>query len=494
MRKKLNIIHIASEVSPFVKTGGLANVTRSLPKSQNKLGHDVGIFIPFYESKIDQQKYKFEKVISDLLIGTYQGQKLKVNVLKSYLADQLPIYFIQNTKFFSQKNKLYGSKRENVRFYLFNLACLKVMRKMNLLPDIIHCHDWHAGLIPYLLRTRYKKSELNQRASLVFTIHNLIFQLGHNWWEIDEAQRDLGRKALPKFDDPIIENINFAKRAILNTDVINTVSESHAQEILTKEHGQGLNRILVDKKERLFGIINGIDYYAYNPLTDLGLRQNFSFENIDLKIDNKLYLQKKIKLKQNKNIPIVCMTSRVTEQKGFELMMQEIDNLLKLKLQLVVMGDGDSRYIRKFKSLNKKYPDRFKYLPFDRNLETLIYAASDFILLPSRYEPCGINILIAMRYGCVPIVHSIGGLADTVTNYNPIKKTGSGFVLKSYSGRALYVTVVKALEHFKYQRDWKFFVQRVMQISTSWEIPAGKYIKLYQKAIKFHKDLSNNNK
>lgn len=492
MTKKLNIIHIASEVHPFTKTGGLADVVRSLPKAQKRLGHNVCIFTPFYEKVIDQKKHKFEKIISNFKIDTYKGKSVRINVLKNYLMANLPVYFIQNTKFFSRKKSLYGSIHENARFYLFNTACIEIINKLDIRPDIIHCHDWHSGLIPYLLKTKYKKSELNKTSSTVFTIHNLIFQMGRNWWKINPKKRDSGGTSLPNFDDPKLENINFAKRAILNSDAINTVSESHVEEIMTKKYGQDLNRILSNRKERIFGIVNGIDYYDYSPLKDHGIRKKFSYKSISLKKHNKLYLQKKLKLKQDETIPIIGMTSRITEQKGFELVMEKINHLLELNLQFIIMGDGDKNYINEFKKLNKKHSEKFKWLPFDHNFETSIYAGSDLLLLPSRYEPCGINILIAMRYGCIPIVHPTGGLADAVANYNPMKSRGTGFALKNYSGRELYITIVKALEHFKHKKDWEVFVKKIMQISSSWEIPAKKYIKLYQKAIEFHKTSLNN--
>ena len=491
-KKQFNIVHIASEVYPFTKTGGLADVVKSLSEAQKRLGHSVCIFTPFYGKVIDKKKYKFEKIISNFKIDTYKGKSVRINVLKDYLMTGLPVYFIQNTKFFSRKRSLYGSNRENTKFYFFDTACIKTIKRLNIKPDIIHCHDWHSGLIPYLLKTKYRKSELNKKSSTVFTIHNLIFQMGRNWWKISSKKRDLGKTPLPKLDDLKIENINFTKRAILNTDVINTVSESYAQEIMTKEQGQNLNTILFNRTERVFGIVNGIDYYAYNPLEDPGLYKNFDYKDLFFKKDNKLYLQKKFKFKLSGTIPLISMTSRITEQKGFELVMEKINHLLKLNLQFVIMGDGDRKYINEFKKLNKKYPKKFKYLPFNNNFETSIYAGSDLVLLPSRYEPCGINILIAMRYGCIPIVYPIGGLADIVANYNPIKNIGTGFTLKDYSSRELYITIVKALEHFKHKKDWEIFVKKVMQISTSWKIPAKKYIKLYRKAIKFHKTSLNN--
>lgn len=484
MSKKLKIVHIASEVAPFSKTGGLADVTRSLPKALKRLGHDVIIITPLYGRLIDKEENRLQLVKANVSLQLNSQESVKVNYWKGYLMSGLPVYFVECPKFFSRHRHIYGSAHENARFLVFNVAALKLLSLLKFSADIIHCHDWQTGLIPYYLKTDFRYSKTLEKAKTVFTIHNLIFQLGHNWWEIPLADKDYGRSRLPHLSDPALENINFAKRAILSADIINTVSENYREEIMTKSFGQDLHRILKNRSDRLFGIINGIDYNAYNPEKDKTLAKRYSFSNPAAKADNKKFLQKKIGLPVNPNIPILCTTSRVTFQKGFNIILKIIDFLLKLNIQLVFMGDGSKEYIAPIKKLQKKHPDKIIWLPFDQAKENLLYAASDFFLLPSNHEPCGINQLIAMRYGCIPIVRGIGGLYDTVENFDPVSKTGTGFTFKSGDELDFYATIVRALENYKHKPVWNALIKRAMRRSHSWEIPAKKYLQLYQKAQK----------
>ena len=484
MPKKLKIVHIASEVAPFSKTGGLADVTRSLPKALKRLGHEVIIITPLYGRLIDKQKNKLRLVAANVNLHLNSQESIRVSYWKGYLMFGLPVYFVECPKFFSRHRHIYGSSHENARFLVFNVAALKLLSLLKFSADIIHCHDWQTGLIPYYLKTDFRYSKTLEKAKTVFTIHNLIFQLGHNWWEIPPAHKDYGRSRLPHLSDPASENINFAKRAILSADLINTVSETYREEIITKSFGQDLHRILKNRSDRLFGIINGIDYNAYNPEKDKTLAKRYSFANPAVKADNKKYLQKIIGLPVNSDIPMFCTTSRVTFQKGFNIIVKIIDSLLQLDVQLVFMGDGSKEYIAPIKKLAKKHPLKVIWLPFDQEKENLLYAASDFFLLPSNHEPCGINQLIAMRYGCIPIVREIGGLDDTVENFNPTLRTGTGFTFKTDDELDFYATIVRALENYKHKSIWSTLVKRVMKRSHSWEIPAKKYLKLYQKAQK----------
>jgi starch synthase len=304
------------------------------------------------------------------------------------------------------------------------------------------------------------------------------------------ADRDYGRRRLPHLSDPTIENINFAKRAILSADIINTVSEQYRAEIMTKKFGQDLQRILKNREDRLYGIINGIDYNAYNPENDESLFRNYDYRKVNGKADNKKSLQKKFGLPIDAKIPLLCATSRVTFQKGFELIIRLLPHFLRLDAQFVVIGSGDKRYIKELLKIARKYPKKLVVIPSheeNQKYETLVYAGSDFFLLPSVHEPCGINQLIAMRYGCIPIVREVGGLYDTVSNYNAMSGLGSGFTFKGEDDFAFYGAVVRALESYRHQADWKKLVEKVMQESNSWEIPAKKYVKLYRKAMKIKK-------
>jgi len=486
MTKKLKIVSIAAEVAPFSKTGGLADVAKSLPKALKRLGHDIIAITPLYGQTIDPKAHNLKLIYENVEVYLNQTDKVQVNYWQGYLMKDLPVYFIENKKYFSVKKELYGSTRENVRFLIFDVAALKLISLLKYQADIIHCHDWHTGLIPYFLKTDFKDSDSLRKAKTVFTIHNLAFQFGHNWWAVPAEKKDYGKHRLPQITDPDIENINFAKRAIQNADIINTVSEQYREEIMTPKFGQDLHQILKNRQDKLFGIVNGIDYSTYNPQNDPGLFKNYDYNKIGNKKLNKEHLQKLLKLRVDPELPVITLTSRVTFQKGFELILEILEPLLRLDIELIFMGDGDKQYINVIKKSVKRYPKKIIWLPFaeNKNLETLLYAGSDIFLLPSHHEPCGINQLIAMRYGCIPIVRRVGGLMDTVTNYNPRTNRGNGFNFFSFNPYSLYATIIRALENYRFQANWHKLIVRVMQESNSWEIPARKYITLYRRAIK----------
>jgi starch synthase len=482
MNNKLKIIHIVSEVDPFSKTGGLADVARSLPKAQKRLGHDVCVITPFYGEVIDAQKHKLELLEKDITVVLNSEDTETVNFYRGYLMHGLPVYFIENKKYFSKRKNLYGSSHENARFMLFDVAALRLITMLNMQPDIIHCHDWQSGLVPYYVKTKFHYVANLTRTKTLYTIHNLAFQLGMNWWEVPLVHKDYGKAKMPRLTDPAVEYVNFAKRAIMNADAINAVSENYAQEILTKKFGQDLQRILQNRQEKLFGIQNGIDYRAYNPATDAGLVKNYSYKNFSAKKSNKLHLQELFGLPIDPQIPVIAMTSRIVFQKGFALILKIADALLHLPAQFIFIGAGDKTYITRLQQLAKKHPDKIAVIPSheqNQKYETLVYAGSDMLLLPSHHEPCGLNQMIAMRYGCVPIVHKVGGLFDTVEDYRVT--SGTGFVFARFDAFELYGAIVRALEIFNNQRRWKELVARDMRQSNSWEIPAKKYIDLYYK-------------
>ncbi|HMB66222.1 MAG TPA: glycogen/starch synthase [Patescibacteria group bacterium] len=487
--KKLKIVSISSELAPFSKSGGLGDVARSLPKAIHRLGHQVICITPLYGKVIDKKKYNLKLIYQDVEVRLNSQESVKVNYWKGYLMKDLPVYFVENKKYFSQRKKLYGSTHENARFLVFDVAALKLISLMKFEANIVHCHDWQTGLIPFYLKTGFRYSKTLKKAKAVFTIHNLIFQLGTNWWEIPPEKKDYGRKKIPHLSDPNIEYVNFAKRAILSTDIINTVSERYREEVMTKRFGQDLHQVLRNRQDRLFGILNGIDYNAYNPINDEGLSRNYSSNNFHLKKENKKYIQKKFGLAVNENTPLLCATSRVTFQKGFELILKILKPLLQMDVQFIIIGAGDKRYIKELKKVARQYPKKLAVVPSheeNQKYETLVYAGSDFFLLPSHHEPCGINQLIAMRYGCVPIVRKVGGLHDTVQNYNPVTNSGTGFSFAKFNEFSLFSTIVRALEDYLHKDKWGRLVQRIMRQSNSWELPAKKYIKLYRIAMRMN--------
>jgi len=490
-RKKLKIFHISSEVEPFSKTGGLASITSSLPRMQKELGHDVAVITPFYEGLINLKDHEVKEIFSEELL--INDVKYSVSYLKGYLAKDLPIYFIADKKFFKPREKIYGSKSENSRFFFFDLAALSLIKKLEQSPDILHCHDWHTGLIPYFLKGRFKSDPFWESTATLFTIHNLVYQLGHDWWLIPHDKRDDGRSALPPLHETEkVETINFAKRAILTADAINAVSETYKEEIMTKNFGEDLHRILKNREKRVFGIVNGINYDDYNPVTDRGLSSNYNYESYKKKAANKEWLQKHFKLKIDPDVPIITMTSRVVEQKGFNLLIEILPTLLKRDRQFVIMGDGDKTIISALEKIQKKFPTKFVLTHFNPQYETSMYAGADIFLLPSRFEPCGINQMIALRYGCIPVVHHIGGLADTIVDFNLRKGTGNGFTFKEYNTLDLVVALTRATENYKHPETWKKLVVTGLKEANSWKIPAKKYIDLYRETLKLKKKNDHN--
>ncbi|MFH1661586.1 MAG: glycogen/starch synthase [Candidatus Falkowbacteria bacterium] len=487
MTKKLKIVSISSEVAPYSKSGGLGDVARSLPKAIKRFGHEVIVITPLYGQIINKKKYDLKLVYKNIKVYLNSKEAVRINYWKGYLMDGLPIYFIENKKYFSRRKTLYGSSHENARFLIFDVAALKLISLLKFEADIVHCHDWQTGLIPFYLKTDFRYSKTLRKAKTVFTIHNLVFQLGQNWWFVPQEEKDYGRKRIPHISDPKIEYINFAKRAILSANILNTVSEQHREEIMTKKFGQDLHRILKNREDKLFGIVNGIDYNSYNPQNDPGLFKNYSYKKIHRKKLNKEYLQKIFKLDIDKDVPLFCTTSRVTFQKGFELILKILEIMLGLDLQIIIIGAGDKKIIASMQKIEKKYPKKLRVIPSHRKnqkYETLVYAGSDFFLLPSHHEPCGINQLIAMRYGCIPIVRKVGGLYDTVINFDNKTKEGTGFTFHRFDSYSLYGAIVRALEVMKFKKSWRDIIVRAMRESNSWEIPANKYIALYKRAMK----------
>ncbi|MDD5084018.1 MAG: glycogen/starch synthase [Candidatus Moranbacteria bacterium] len=487
---KLRVAHIASEVEPFSKTGGLASVLGALPRAQVELGVDAIIVTPYYDHLIDTSEYALDPLEEaseqiEIEPGVFEEVAYRRGVLGE---ENIPVYFVESRKFFGSREKLYGAKNDNARFLFFNIAALFLLKKIDFRPSIVHCHDWHAGLIPYLLKTRHRKDPFWNGTATLFTIHNLSFQLGHDWHKIPSGESDDGRSKLPSFSDRRrMEKVNFAKRAIIHADAINTVSETYREEILTEAFGEALHRLLKRKQRVVFGIVNGIDYDDFNPMTDEGLACHYNSKSVRLKKYNKKALQKRYGLTVDLNVPLLCTTSRITEQKGFKLVLQIVRIVLRQGTQIIVMGDGDEQTIQSLKALQREFPKQFAYTPFDPESETLLYAGSEIFLMPSRFEPCGINQMIALRYGCIPVVRHIGGLADTIQDYDPRTKTGNGFTFKRYNSTHLLIAIIRALENFKHARSWKELSISGLKAANSWELPAQKYINLYVSTLRLKK-------
>ena len=488
MKKKLTIVQVAAEVAPYTKTGGLADVAGSLPQALSKLGHKLIIITPLYfEELIEKHKLK---PIKEPIENSHHGKPLEpFTVWWTEFVPGIPIYFIDHPKITRRKKRIYDPSRDNETFLYFNNAALSLLQHFHIVPDLIHCHDWHTGLIPHLLKTRQVFKEFFAGTATVYTIHNLLFQMEQAWYSVPHDKKTTGRQRLPDWGTEDVHYINFAKRAILNADIISTVSEQYAEEIMTKDFGEDLQRILKNRKDRLYGIVNGIDYNKYNPETDPGLRKNYSADTLGTKAENKLWFQREVGLPENTNPPMIALTSRISEQKGFDLIMDIIDPLIKLNIQLVILGEGEKKYEKFFRTLERKNPRRVStQFTFDPVRETQILAAADMMLLPSRFEPCGIDKLKSLRYGCIPIVRHVGGLADTITDYNPSTDKGNGFSFGPYKSADLLIAISRAIENYRHSEVWHRLVERAMRQSFSWEVPAMRYDKIFKKAIKLRRE------
>lgn len=481
--EKLTIASVSAELAPFSKTGGLGEVTRALPRALRDRGHHVIPIVPLH--KHTKLHYPDIERIGEDNVKLFDGLSHKATFYQSEY-DRIPVYFIDSPQYFSERKRIYEKRHENERFYFFNRAVMSLLRFLEVTPDVVQSHDWHAGLLPYFLHTS-KKTFWNTAA--VFTIHNLVFQMGHDWWTLPPEEQDDGyRTPEQMYEMGNVERINFALRGIRHADAISTVSEQHAKEILTKQFGEQLHGELRKRRGDLFGIVNGVNYDTYNPATDPGLRQKYTMRDpLPGKAANKKALQQMCKLPKRDDVPLVGMVSRITEQKGFDLLLEMMDTIMRLKMQIVILGSGQEEYEREFRRLRRKYPDRFSYLAWDPKIETQVYAGSDLFLMPSRFEPCGLGQLISLRYGSIPVVHAVGGLSDTINDYNPRTGRGNGFVFNKYDAKLMLATLTRAAENWmRGGAAWERLVRKSMRKVYSWDIPAQRYISLFRHAIWQH--------
>lgn len=483
--RSLHVVLVAGEVKPYSKTGGLGDVTGALPPAIAANEHKVTVFTPLHNT-IDTSHFGLKKIRRRVKMSI-GASKYYFNIWRGSMGEHQKIYFIDHYEFFRSRKKLYGYPKDgNLRYYFFNKAVLDTIRILKLDIDVIHCHDWHAGLIPNLLKTEEYRKDFADVAS-VMTIHNILFQNAKDITRIPRKHADDG-KGLPQESKREIAKLNFMLRGIMHADIISTVSEQYAKEIQTKEYGYGLEDALYKRRKRLFGILNGIDYAHFDPSHDKYLDTKYHLPTLNLKHRNKMFLQNELGLDKDDNVPIIGIASRITEQKGFELIFEIMDQLMSMHLQIAIVGSGQDSYEKLITKYNRKYPEKIGIkLEFSEEIASWIYAGSDMFLMPSRFEPCGLGQMIALRYGTIPIVHKTGGLADTITDFNPKNKNGNGFVFDNYNSLDLLQTITRSLETFKYRERWEKLMRFGMNQSYSWELPAKQYIKLYRIARKRHK-------
>ena len=471
----LKVLFVAAEAVPFIKTGGLADVAGSLPKALTAQGVDIRVVMPKYENIPAEYQQKMKHIGETTVNLSWRSQYCGVLKLTQ---DSVPFYFIDNEYYF-KRSGLYGYDDDAERFAFFSKAVFEILPLIDFAPDIIHCNDWHAGMVSVFLKDQYHFKYPKLRT--VYTIHNLRYQgvfgkdimgdiLGLDWKHFHEGGVE--------FDG----DVNYMKSGIVYSDFITTVSQSYAEEIKCPFYGEQLDALLREKSHCLAGIINGIDYDVYDPRKDEKIYYKYSTENIYDKVENKVKLQEKLGLPQNRSIPMIGLVARLVAPKGLDLIAHVIEELISGEnVQIVILGTGESQYEELFRNMAWKYPRKVSAnIMFDNELAQQIYAAADMFLMPSQYEPCGIGQLIALRYGTIPIVRETRGLKDSVRAYNKYDGTGNGFSFANYNAHELLFAIKKALGAYDDKAVWQGIIKNAMKSDFSWQRSAKQYLKLYE--------------
>ncbi|MGT2736017.1 glycogen synthase GlgA [Streptococcus orisratti] len=473
----MKIMFVAAEGAPFAKTGGLGDVIGALPKSLVKNGNEVAVVLPYY----DVVDAKFSGKIEDVLyFYTYLGWRRVYVGVKRIVRDGVTFYFIDNHDYFF-RGHVYGDWDDGERFAFFQIAALELMEKIDFIPDILHVHDYHTGMIPFLLKEKYHWINAYKDIKTVFTIHNIEFQ-----GQFDPGMLwDLFGVGFERYADGTLrwnDCLNWMKAAVLYADRVTTVSPSYAEEIKTPQFGKGLDQIMRMESGKLSGIVNGIDTELLNPETDPYLLAHFSADDLSGKAKDKAALQERVGLPVRDDVPLIGIVSRLTDQKGFDLVVNELNNILQNDLQVVVLGTGYADYENAFAWFGRNYPEKLSAnITFDLELAQQIYAACDLFLMPSAFEPCGLSQMMAMRYGTLPLVHEVGGLRDTVIPYNRFDKTGTGFTFNNFSGYWLTTTLAFALDvYYHHKEDWRELQHNAMTKDFSWDTASLAYEHLYK--------------
>ena len=472
----MKVCFIAAEAAPFVKVGGLGDVIGSLPKALRELGVDARVILPLYSS-IDRErfglKYKAYQFVDLGWRHSYCG-------IFETEVDGVPCYFVDNEQYFN-RDSIYGQADDGERFAFFSKAALEILPALDFKPDVVNVNDWHTALsVIYLDVLKSREAEFYKDMKSVLSIHNIEFQGRFNPYEMGNL---FGLEN--KYFDALIYNgdVNLLKGAIQLADRVNTVSETYAREILDPYFSYGLDKILAVEQGKLRGILNGIDVDKFNPKTDPMIPVNYDLKTFEDKVQNKLAFQKEMDLEVNADIPLIGMVTRLTHQKGIDLILQASEEILKTGAQLVILGTGDAHYESALRSLEHYRHDRVRsILLFSNEMSAKIYAASDLFLMPSKTEPCGLSQLISMRYGTVPVVHRVGGLRDTVIPFTGVE--GNGFTFESFQAGDMMDAIYRAVTCFYQSPDeWNQIIKNNLQKDVSWEQSAKKYLDLYHEVV-----------
>lgn len=473
-----NILFIASEAVPFIKTGGLADVAGTLPKYFDKEKYDVRVMIPNYRCIPQHYKEQMRFITSFYMDLAWRSQYVGVLEMEY---DGIHFYFIDNEYYFDGF-KPYGYIHQDIeKFAFFSKAALSALPLIGFRPEIVHCHDWQTGLIPVYMKERFQQDSFFWNMRSIMTIHNLKFQ---GIWDV-KAVRDITGLPASYFTPDKLEafgDANYLKGGIVYADKVTTVSASYAEEIKTGFYGEKLDGLMRARSNDLWGIVNGIDYEEFNPETDKRIVQNYNQTTFRKeKVKNKLALQKELGLEVDAGKFMIGIVSRLTDQKGFDLIAYVMDELCAWDVQLVVLGTGEERYENMFRHFDWKYNNRVSAnIYYSEDMSHKIYASCDAFLMPSLFEPCGLSQLMSLRYGTVPIVRETGGLKDTVEPYNEYESTGTGFSFANYNAHEMLgiVNYAKSIYYNK-KREWNKIVDRGMLKDFSWNSSAAKYQELY---------------
>lgn len=477
---------VGTEAYPYASEGGFASVLFSLSNALNDKGNDVRLLIPKYGS-INEEKYQLELIYEGLKVPTDDPNTpfLICNIKKAKRPFGATIYFIENQEYYEKRANVYGYSDDPTRWALLSRGVLEFIKAGIFVPDVLHTNDWHTGIVSNYLKTVYSLDPVLSKVATVYTIHNLKYQGNFDHHNVAELDTDDGRSVIASFFSERLNKQNFMRRGILHADIVNTVSKKYAKEVLTPEYGEKLDKLLLELKSKFFGVINGLDYKEFNPETDPLIEKNYNISSLEDRVLNKLALQKEFDLQEDPEVPTFGFVGRLDYQKGVDLIVDVLFEVFKeFDLNYVSVGGGDPSLVKKLEGLKQAYPSKVGiYTYFNTTLPRLVFSGVDSIIYPSRFEPCGVVQLEAMRYGAAPIVREVGGLADTVVNFDSDALTGSGFVFKEFNSYALYGQIVRAIELYKQKNIWKRLQVNAMKCDFSWGFSANEYIKLYRLAI-----------
>ena len=504
----MKVLFLSAEVAPFVAIGGLSQVLYFLPRALIKQGHDVRIFMPKYASIEGQQgkrKWKLKKEIENLAVPIENLQTTEtvksakgslICNIKSYPETQTTTqtYFLENREYYELRANMYGYKDDHIRFALLSKGCLEwllMMKKMlekederGWLPDIINCNDWHTGYFIEWARQSNRYKDLLAKTPIVFTVHNFSYQGNYDFRYGSHKKHDVGETPLASLLSPKLLTQNALLRGVLYADAVNTVSPTYALEAQIPEYGEGLDEILHKISGKLFGILNGLDTKDFNPATDPIIYRNYSRSNFHTaRRENKGELQRLFFLEENPDNPLIAISGRLSQQKGWDMLLQTLPHLFAKRkdLQFIVLGSGDNRYRQQIYKLKELYPKQVGlHLRSEFRLPRKLFSGADCMLMPSTFEPGGIVALEALRYGAVPIVRRTGGLNDIITDFNPVNKKGNGFSFQLNDPWELFAVIVEALTIYKQTNLWQQLVRNCMSYDFSWKYSARLYENWYQ--------------